>query len=68
MRKTYTGTQSPLPAAADRRLSSPSAARNIEPILEVMRVTMPARGEAVELASGTGEHCVRFAAEFPGFT
>ncbi len=68
MRQTHTGTQKPLPSRPDQRLSSPSTARNIEPIVAVMRQTMPADGEAVELASGTGEHCVRFAAEFPSVT
>ncbi len=65
MEKTHTGAQSLLVPGADRRLSSPSAARNIAPILAVLRQHMPARGAALELASGTGEHSVQFAAAFP---
>ena len=68
MRQTYTGTLTPSPAGPDPRLSSPASARNIEPILAIMRQTMPSKGDVAELASGTGEHCVRFAAEFPGLT
>jgi SAM-dependent methyltransferase len=61
MRKIITGTQSLPPASADQPLSAPAAERNIEPILGVLRLV-------VEIASGTGQHCARFAAEFPGVT
>lgn len=68
MRQTYTGSQKPDRPGPDKRLRSPASARNITPILEVMRRTMPAEGLALEIASGTGEHCARFAAEFAGVT
>lgn len=61
----YTGTIKPMPPAADGRLSAPSAARNLEPILGVLRDYMPASGQAVEIASGTGQHCAAFAEAFP---
>jgi Protein of unknown function (DUF938) len=51
----------PWGAAADR-LSSPSAARNRDPILDVFRRVLPAEGLVLEIASGTGEHAVHFAA------
>lgn len=46
---------------AEDRLYSPSAARNREPILQVLREVLPATGQALEIASGTGEHIVFFA-------
>ncbi len=46
--------------------SSPSTARNRDPILAVLRAALPAEGLVLELASGTGEHAVYFAAGLPG--
>lgn len=46
-------------------LSSPSVARNREPILAVLRDILPASGTVLEIASGTGEHAVHFAAALP---
>lgn len=51
--------------AADRR-SSPSAARNRDPILAVLRRVLPADGLVLEIAGGTGEHAVHFAGALPG--
>jgi len=45
---------------------APHAARNREPILEVLRRVFPVRGRALEIGSGTGEHAAFFAAALPG--
>jgi SAM-dependent methyltransferase len=49
----------------DARQHSPSAERNREPILAVLRDALPASGRVLEIASGTGEHSVWFAAALP---
>jgi hypothetical protein len=43
-------------------------ARNRDPILAVLRRVLPARGMVLEIASGTGEHAVHFAAGLPHLT
>jgi SAM-dependent methyltransferase len=46
--------------------TSPSVARNRDPILAVLRRVLPAQGIVLEIAGGTGEHAVHFAAALPG--
>ncbi|WGS53924.1 class I SAM-dependent methyltransferase [Paraburkholderia sp. D15] len=48
------------------RQRSPSAERNREPILAVLREALPAVGRVLEIASGTGQHAVCFAGALPG--
>jgi SAM-dependent methyltransferase len=45
---------------------APAAARNREPIREVLARCLPARGLVLEIASGSGEHAVHMAAALPG--
>jgi SAM-dependent methyltransferase len=53
---------------ADGALTSPSVARNRDPILAVLRRVLPATGTVLEIASGTGEHAVHFATALPALT
>ncbi|MBC8733203.1 DUF938 domain-containing protein [Paraburkholderia sp. UCT2] len=50
----------------DSRQHSPSAERNREPILAMLREALPASGRVLEIASGTGEHAICFAGALPG--
>ena len=49
-------------------LTSPSAQRNRDPILQVLQSQLgQGPGRVLEIASGTGEHVAHFAAALPGF-
>jgi SAM-dependent methyltransferase len=47
---------------------SPAADRNKQPILARLRSILGERGTALEIASGTGQHAVWFAASLAGWT
>lgn len=44
---------------------APATSRNREPILAVLRDWLPESGLVLEIAAGTGEHALAFAAAFP---
>ena len=50
------------------KLFSPAAERNQESIAAVLRSCLPSSGTVLEIASGTGQHAVYFAAQFPQLT
>ena len=52
------------PSAAQH---SPAAERNRGPILEMLHKLLPAAGQALEIASGTGQHVAHFASHMPGW-
>lgn len=52
----------------DARRMAPATERNREAILAVLRDVLPATGTILEIASGTGQHAVHFAAAMPGVT
>ena len=49
----------------DPRQFAPATQRNRDVILDVLRRTLPATGLVLEIASGSGEHAVHFAASLP---
>jgi SAM-dependent methyltransferase len=50
------------------RRIAPAAERNRGPILDVLSRVLPKTGVVLEIASGTGQHAVHFAAALPGVT
>ncbi len=45
---------------------APSAVRNRDPIIGVLKQVLPDSGKVLEIASGTGQHIVSFAEAWPG--
>ena len=52
----------------DARRFAPAFQRNKDPITAVLARYLPAAGLALEIASGSGEHALHFAAQFPALT
>lgn len=48
------------------KLIAPSAERNVRPLCDLLDQVAPRDGAALELASGTGQHVVEYAARLPG--
>ena len=49
-------------------LCAPAPERNKGPILDVLRRVLPEQGLVLEIASGTGQHVIHFAAALPDLT
>ena len=52
----------------DKKRHAPAALRNREAIADVLALELPEAGLVLEVASGTGEHALYFAARFPSLT
>jgi hypothetical protein len=50
---------------ADAKRFAPATERNRDAIAAVLSSILPEQGTVLEVASGTGEHCVHFAKAFP---
>ena len=50
---------------SDDRQYAPATERNRDFILDVLRDVLPTKGVILEIASGSGEHIVHFAKNFP---
>jgi hypothetical protein len=57
-----------MPNPSDSRRYAPATRRNRDPILAILRQHLPQTGVVLEVASGSGEHVVHFAAALPGLT
>ena len=64
-RKNLPATACVANVEADGRLNAPSALRNAEPIVQLVRENALKPGNALEIASGSGQHVVRLAAALP---
>ncbi|MCX7560961.1 DUF938 domain-containing protein [Sulfitobacter sp. F26204] len=54
--------------AEGEKLHAPSAARNVDHIALILQEHAPNNGSALEIASGTGQHIIAFAAVLPNVT
>jgi hypothetical protein len=64
-RENFPATASVANLESDGRLNAPSAVRNAEPIVELVSKVAIKSGNALEIASGTGQHVVKLAAALP---
>lgn len=65
-RRTLPPTASVAHEAEGAKMHAPSAERNAAAITEALCEIAPEAGRALEIASGTGQHAVAFAAAMPG--
>ena len=64
LRENLPSTASQTEIIGTKKLYSASASRNAPFILEVLSQYLPDKGKVLEIASGTGQHCIYFAEAF----
>ena len=64
-RQNFPETASLANYESDGRLNAPSAVRNAKHIIELVKKTVRKSGNALEIASGTGQHIVKLASALP---
>ena len=67
-RTHLTNTASVANSQGDDRLFAPSAERNSKPIINLIKRIAPKSGEALEIASGTGQHIIKMALALPNLS
>ena len=67
-RRTPAATASVIRSGPGAKLSAPAADRNVDALCDLLSQYAPSGGAALEIASGTGQHIVRFAATCPHLT
>lgn len=65
-KRTLPPTASVATQGEGARLIAPSASRNVDAITALLEQIAPAEGQALEIASGTGQHVAHFARALPG--
>ncbi len=63
--RSVPGQASVAESAEGGKLFAPAAARNLAPLLAVLETHAPTKGQALEIASGTGQHVTGFARALP---
>lgn len=66
MSRKIPNTASVAEAVDGSKLFAPSAARNAGPMADFIAQHVPGKGNALEIASGTGQHVTAFATQMPG--
>jgi len=54
--------------SAEAKRTAPATERNRDAITNVLKGHLPSQGTVLEIASGTGEHIIHFAQQFPHLT
>jgi SAM-dependent methyltransferase len=54
--------------SAEAKRTAPATERNRDAITGVLKGHLPSQGTVLEIASGTGEHIIHFAQQFPNLT
>lgn len=68
IKRSLPSTASVANASEDGKLVAPAASRNTDALCALLQEWGPSQGQALEIASGTGQHVSTFADVLPGLT